>query len=257
MFFKMREASSYLQTVGRSLEILELIGSFPGLTLSEVARRCNMSTTVVYRLLYTLTASGFLQQEPGGKRYFLGDKALLLGAQSLDNREIKRIAQYYMWDHYERTGDTCILTVPCAGQSICIEKIGSLRDSSSAVRAGGVYPLHKGASNRVLLAFLPAGEQQRYLDDLGMDPNSRQKLRAERDAIVVRGYDFSVGLLTPDRFGLGFPIFDRSGRLAGGVSTGGYITSLTEQDRQELILRFQAVAAQINLAMGSPSTLNE
>ena len=106
----MGENSSYLQTVGRSLEILELIGLFPGLTLSEVARQCNMSTTVVYRLLYTLTASGFLQQEPGGKRYFLGDKALLIGAQSLDNREVKRIAQYYMWDYYERTGEHCILT---------------------------------------------------------------------------------------------------------------------------------------------------
>lgn len=117
----MGENSSYLQTVGRSLEILELIGLFPGLTLSEVARQCNMSTTVVYRLLYTLTASGFLQQEPGGKRYFLGDKALLIGAQSLDNREVKRIAQYYMWDYYERTGEHCILTIPCAGRSICIE----------------------------------------------------------------------------------------------------------------------------------------
>ncbi len=54
----------------------------------------------------------FLQQEPGGKRYFLGDKALLIGAQSLDNREVKRIAQYYMWDYYERTGEHCILTIP-------------------------------------------------------------------------------------------------------------------------------------------------
>lgn len=149
----MGENSSYLQTVGRSLEILELIGLFPGLTLSEVARQCNMSTTVVYRLLYTLTASGFLQQEPGGKRYFLGDKALLIGAQSLDNREVKRIAQYYMWDYYERTGEHCILTIPCAGRSICIEKIGSIRDTSNSVRSGGIYPMHKGASNRVLLAF--------------------------------------------------------------------------------------------------------
>lgn len=35
----MNETSSYLQTVGRALEILELIGRFPGLTLSELARR--------------------------------------------------------------------------------------------------------------------------------------------------------------------------------------------------------------------------
>lgn len=118
----MNETSSYLQTVGRALEILELIGRFPGLTLSELARRTGMNTTVIYRLLFTLSTVGFLQQEPGGKRYYLGDKTLLLGVQSLDNREIKRIAQYYMWDHYERTGDTCILTVPCAGRASALKK---------------------------------------------------------------------------------------------------------------------------------------
>ena len=73
----MNETSSYLQTVGRALEILELIGRFPGLTLSELARRTGMNTTVIYRLLFTLSTVGFLQQEPGGKRYYLGDKTLL------------------------------------------------------------------------------------------------------------------------------------------------------------------------------------
>lgn len=112
-----------------------------------------MSTTVVYRLLYTLTASGFLQQEPGGKRYFLGDKALLLGVQSLDNREVKRIAQYYMWDYYERTGEHCILTIPCAGRSICIEKIGSIRDISNSVRSGGIYPMHKAWNGKPVFLY--------------------------------------------------------------------------------------------------------
>lgn len=247
----MGENSSYLQTVGRSLEILELIGLFPGLTLSEVARQCNMSTTVVYRLLYTLTASGFLQQEPGGKWYFLGDKAILIGVQSLDNREVKRIAQYYMWDYYERTGEHCILTIPCAGRSICIEKIGSIRDTSNSVRSGGIYPMHKGASNRVLLAFLPPHEQQRYMDGLSMHGSARQALEAKLEEIAACGYDFSEGTLTPGRFGLGFPLFDRSRNLVGAISTGGYISELTDQSKQTLVRKFGEVAEQINLAMGA------
>lgn len=248
----MGEASSYLQTVGRSLEILELVGSFPGLTLSEIARRYGMSTTVVYRLLYTLTCSGFLQQEPGGKRYFLGDKALLIGLQSLDNREIKRIAQHFMWDYYERTGEHCILTVPCAEYSLCIERIGSFPDASNTVRLGGIYPLHKGASNRVLLAFFPKPEQQRYLDRLSLNPEERQRLQGELDEVVARGYDFSRGALTPGQFGLGFPLFDRSRALVGALSTGGYLSDLSEEAKESLVRRFRETAAQINLAMGAP-----
>ena len=251
MMIKTGETSSYLQTVGRSLEILECIGAFPGLTLSEVARQCSMSTTVAYRLLYTLTVSGFLQQETGGKRYFLGDKALLIGVQSLDNREVKRIARYYMWDYYERTGEHCMLTIPCAGRSICIEKIGSTRDASNAVRSGGIYPMHKGASNRVLLAFLPPQEQQRCMDGLSMHGAPRQALEDKLKEIAACGYDFSEGTLTPDRFALAFPLFDRSRSLVGALSTGGYVSELTPQSRQTLVREFGRVAEQVNLAMGA------
>lgn len=250
----MNEDKSYLQTVGRALEILELVGLFPGLTLSEAARHTGMSTTVTYRLLFTLTTEGFLQQESSGKRYFLGDKALLLGVQSLDNREVKRISQYYMWNYYEQTGDTCLLTVPCGGHSVCIEKIGSLQDSSNAVRAGGVYPLHKGASNRVLLAYLPRQEQEQYLNSLPVGDSERKDIREKLDEVVACGYDFSVGLLSAGRYGLGFPIFDRYGRLAGAFSTGGYVSDLDEESKQSLLRRLGETAAKINLAMGANQT---
>lgn len=156
-----------------------------------------------------------------------------------------------MWDYYERTGEHCILTIPCAGRSICIEKIGSIRDTSNSVRSGGIYPMHKGASNRVLLAFLPPHEQQRYMDGLSMHGSARQTLEAKLEEIAACGYDFSEGTLTPGRFGLGFPLFDRSQNLVGAISTGGYISELTDQSKQTLVRKFGEVAEQINLAMGA------
>ena len=93
-----------------------------------------------------------------------------------------------MWDYYERTGEHCILTIPCAGRSICIEKIGSIRDTSNSVRSGGIYPMHKGASNRVLLAFLPPHEQQRYMDGLSMHGSARQALEAKLEEIAAVSY---------------------------------------------------------------------
>ncbi len=247
------EDSSYLQTVGRALELLELVGQTPGLTLSEIARQTEMSTTVAYRILYTLGISGFLHQEPNGKRYYPGEKALLLGFQAIDAQEIRRISQHYMWDYYEKTGENCILTAPCQGLSLCLEKISSLRDSSSAVRVGCLYPLHRGASNRVLLAFMPREEQQRYLDKLELPPGNRETLQAKLDLAVANGYDYSIGVLSPGRFGLGFPVFDRKGQLAGALSTGGYIADLTDEMLAGLIRRIGQVAAHVNVAMGAPN----
>ena len=111
--------------------------------------------------------------------------------------------------------------------------------------------MHKGASNRVLLAFLPSHEQQRYMDGLSMHGSLRQELEAKLKEITACGYDFSEGTLHPGRFGLAFPLFDRSRSLVGALSTGGYVSELTPQSKQTLVRKFGEVAEQVNLAMGS------
>ena len=73
------DKSKKLQTVERALDVLYLFHKYNGITLSFVAEKMNMSTTVAYRLLYTLADSGFLRQEKASKKYYLGEKSLLLG----------------------------------------------------------------------------------------------------------------------------------------------------------------------------------
>ena len=62
------DKSKKLQTVERALDVLYLFHKYNGITLSFVAEEMNMSTTVAYRLLYTLADSGFLRQEKASKR---------------------------------------------------------------------------------------------------------------------------------------------------------------------------------------------
>ena len=66
------DKSKKLQTVERALDVLYLFHKYNGITLSFVAEEMNMSTTVAYRLLYTLADSGFLRQEKASKKYYLG-----------------------------------------------------------------------------------------------------------------------------------------------------------------------------------------
>ena len=79
----------------------------------------------------------------------------------------------------------------------------------------------------------------------------RQALEDKLKEIAACGYDFSEGTLTPDRFALAFPLFDRSRSLVGALSTGGYVSELTPQSRQTLVREFGRVAEQVNLAMGA------
>ena len=68
---KYQDDPNYLQTAGRTLEVLQLFLEGESLSLTAVARRMELSSTVVYRLLYTLTAHGFLIQDED-KSYRVG-----------------------------------------------------------------------------------------------------------------------------------------------------------------------------------------
>ena len=84
------DKSKKLQTVERALDVLYLFHKYNGITLSFVAEEMNMSTTVAYRLLYTLADSGFLRQEKASKKYYLGEKSLLLGYSAIRSRSWRK-----------------------------------------------------------------------------------------------------------------------------------------------------------------------
>ena len=160
---------SYLQTAGRALEILNMFQTENSLSLNAIAKGLGVGTTVAYRLVYTLTAEGFLHQDAASKQYMLGDKAMILGFCAVYRNDVKRIAHDLIWQFYEQTGYSMTMTMLCDMKSLCIEHILSSRTGlTTTMFTGGLYPLHKGASNRVLLAFMPEDEREAYLAGLGM-----------------------------------------------------------------------------------------
>ena len=61
-------------------------------SLNTIAKGLGVGTTVAYRLVYTLTAEGFLHQDAASKQYMLGDKAMILGFCAVYRNDVKRIA---------------------------------------------------------------------------------------------------------------------------------------------------------------------
>lgn len=66
----MAEPTPQLQTLSRALDVLELIESSPvPVSLSELARTMDESTPIVFRILQTLEARGYIRRRPEDKRY--------------------------------------------------------------------------------------------------------------------------------------------------------------------------------------------
>ena len=247
-----KENVSYLQTAGRAVQVLMMFQHENYLPLSEIAARLKVQNTVAYRLVYTLTTEGFLYQDSATKQYGLGDKAILLGFCSIHRHEVKRVTNDLLWDFYEKKQYSTVLTIPCAGQSLCILSIMSpAAGKRTSMFEGGLYPLYRGASNRVLLAFMPENQQERLISTFDIPEKEKETLRTELRLAVKRGYDLTKESMTGGLYAIGFPIYNSNNRLVAGLSFGGIIDGTTQEAMAHQIQEARLLAVDANRRMGA------
>lgn len=247
-----RDDASYLQTVGRALFILEMFRQENTLSLPTIASRLGVGKTVAYRLVHTLTAEGFLLQDPLTKQYSLGEQVLLLGFCTVQRQDVKRIAHDLLWNFHERTKISTYLTIPCMNHSLCIDRVVSANTGRlSSVFVGGVYPLYRGASNRVLLAFSAPEFQSRYLRSLELQGEEKTKLEEDLKLARDHGYDLTCNRLTEGLFAVGFPIYNSANQLVAGLSVGGENGSDRPDAVDQCVQQGRQLAIEINNQMGS------
>lgn len=246
-----KEKSKNLQTVERALDVLYLFHKYNGITLSFVAEKMGMSTTVAYRLLYTLADSGFLRLEKAGKKYYLGEKSLLLGYSAIRSQNLEKTASPIMKRLVEKCGLGVILTSLADMQSLCVEKIDVEDDLQLSMRVGGIYPIHKGASNRPLLAYMEQEKADGYIESLDMTQEEKEKLRQDMEEIRRRGYDHTQGLLTPGLFSIGFPVFGMRNKLVFCISIGGYCFDMKEEQLALFLAETRKAAGELSRLFGA------
>lgn len=242
---------SYLQTAGRAMHVLMLFQNENYLPLSEIAARLDLRPPIAYRLVYTLATEGFLYQDPATKQYGLGDKAIMLGFCTAHRHEAKRVTSDLLRDFYAKTRYSVLLTIPCVGQSLCIFSILSPPiGKRTSMFIGGLYPLYNGASNRVLLAFMPKDQQERLIQSFCLPQEKENQLRADLKLAEERGYDFTMGTMTGGLYSIGFPIYNSGNQLSAGLSIGGLVEDITEEGLTQQIEEARLLANQANYRMG-------
>ena len=247
---------NYLQTAGRTLKILQLFLDGENLSLTTIAKRMNLSSTVTYRLLYTLTVHGFLLQDED-KTYRVGPAMVAVGLKGVQAHKARAVASRYMWDFFRQSGYTVTMTACLDMRSVVVERFRSIQDQNDTLYVGRSYPLHAGASHRILLAFMDEDKREEYLAGLFMDENTKTGLRRELERIRQRGYDYTEQATTKDIWGMSVPLFDSHGTCTAGLSTGGYLSEMTPEVFRERLRLLRQLGRQINEALGAPESCGE
>jgi IclR family KDG regulon transcriptional repressor len=209
----------------RAVELLHHIGRQPaGPTVAELATEAGMPTSTAYRLLAELEQHGLVQRGPDST-VALGTRLVALGrsAEAGLRERVVEPAAGVMEKLSEELGETVILTAPCALEAIVLHVVEaerhSVRLSYTVFRRG---PMHRGASGKILAAFLEAGDRQRLVEALGAS-----QLHDELDAIRRDGLAMTVAELDEGAAAVAAPILDRRGRLVAGLSVAGPAERIT------------------------------
>lgn len=225
------------RSVKRGLMVLEQVSraSSP-VRLSDLAHDLGLQKSTAYRIVRTLVALGYLDQEPVTERYRPTLKAWEIGMAVVSEHPVRRAAAPFLRDLHEATGETVALTVLAGDDVIYLDKIVAPRPMAYSTRVGSRVPAPLAAGGQAILAHEPGAAEivdrvaLRLLNRRDFDaPAFMAQLRAVRE----RGYALSQPV--PGVMGFGGAILGRDGKAAGALSVTAPTARLTDA-KQTLII---------------------
>ncbi len=148
------ESPDFVTALARGIEILLVFSrEKPELTLSEVSALANVAPATARRSLLTLQALGYVRSH--GRRFVLTPRVLKLSASFLSSMNLQEVANQYLQDVVDQTGDSSSVAVFDSGEVLYIASVSSKRSVRLTAGLGTRYPAYATSLGRVLLAYLP------------------------------------------------------------------------------------------------------
>ncbi len=254
------EARPAFQVLERTFAILEVFTEArPEWSTTDIARALNLPVPTVHRILAALKRLGYVSQHEETRRFRLGVGALSLGERARAVADLRAVAIGPLRRLSDATGETALLTVlsPERDRSVCLERVETSQPLRLSVQPGRQLPLHAGASQKALLAFMPDEEVERLIEhplerfcqSTITDPRS---LRRELKAIRARGWASSYEETNVGVWGIAVPVVSESDVVCA-VGIAGPSPRLTvERVRRDVRLVHETAVA-IGRALGLTS----
>ena len=219
--------SGGLELISKAGAVLDILEQHEEASAADLAAALGEPLSSVYRLLQSLTATGWVDRGSRRGAYRLGLSLMTIGGLVEDHLDIRDASLPSLRELVDATALTSFLCVRRGPRAVCVERIEGYAVQSLAMLLGGSLPLYAGAAPRALFAFLPVAEQSAILKDtgpqLGDDPPRPDDNDILDDIARIRaaGYSVSDGDVTPGIASLGAPIFNHRGEVQGALSLGG------------------------------------
>lgn len=246
--------ASLAQTFERGLDLLlHFDADTPVLSVAEMVERLALPRSTVYRFVRSLRARGFIEAKGRGQ-YCLGWRAVELGHLAAAPRPLlAATALPVMQELAASTRETVVLTVPRGLRAVCLERVESPEALRLSFTVGTELPIERGASAKVLLAFLDEQARAGMVECLARrQPDlDRRRLLADLATIQARGYAVTAEEIDRGARAVAAPVLGPDGGLVAGLSVAGPLFRLDEAHLPGLIRDVRAAANEIGTRLAA------
>jgi IclR family pca regulon transcriptional regulator len=249
----------FMTTLAKGLAVLGAFGrERAAMTLSEAAQVADLSRATARRVLRTLAALGYVEQD--GRSFALSARILDLGFAYLSTQNwIDRVLPA-MRELSERLSESCSAAILQDTEIVYVARIPARRIMSAALAVGSRLPAFHTALGRVQLGFLDRAEIWRRLKSRRIEaftPSTITDLQALYERIQAdreQGFAIVDEELERGLRAIAVPVIDRDGQAVGAINLSTHTTRTTRNEmRAKFLPELRRIAEQVSAGLEASS----
>ncbi|OUD03978.1 IclR family transcriptional regulator domain-containing protein [Streptomyces swartbergensis] len=254
-------APHFVRSFERGLAVIRAFDAErPALTLSEVARACELTRAAARRFLLTLADLGYVHTD--GRRFRLTPRVLELGYSYLSSYTLPQLAEPHLEQLVARVRESSSLCVLDGDDIVYVARVPTRRIMTASITVGTRFPAYVTSVGRVILAHLPDEEVQARLARAELKPlttrtiTTPEALRAELRRVRRQGYAVVDQELEEGLRSVAAPVRDRDGFVVAAVNIAVHAgRNSVDSVRRDLLPHLLATVAGIeaDLRITSPA----
>jgi DNA-binding IclR family transcriptional regulator len=231
-----REKSNYvIQSVSHALDVLEqFAGDAEELGVTELSKRLKLHKNNVFRLLATLEARGYVEQNRATENYRLGIRCLQLGQGYVHHMGLLRQARAIMTELVRQVRETAYLALLRRAAVVPVEVVEADRAVRILSQLGEALPLHCTAAGKVHLAFETEDDVRTLLPDrlarfTERTVTDRPALLQQLRTVAAAGYAVDLGEHIEDIRAVAAPVRDYARAVVGALAVAAPAARFTSE----------------------------
>ncbi|KMJ55576.1 hypothetical protein AB685_26520 [Bacillus sp. LL01] len=226
-----------VQSVERAIDLLYCFSiNEPELSINDLVEKTGLKRPTVFRLLTSMKEKNLIVRDENTGVYKLGLPFIGFGQIVSETIDVRKEAVPILKALSKQTNETVSLNIIQERRRVCVEKVDGMGDIRQFVRLGYPYPLVRGASGQIFLAY----SDQEFIEQVltewkenNGDEVNRAKyfdnlMKIKKDGIATSKNDRAFGA-----YSISAPVFNVTGQMIAGLSMSGLAARLTDEMEKE------------------------